>query len=373
MKRGASLKRIIIMACYIPHGEIEEYKKKLIEAVSSYADFFVIVSNGAVSEQTYSFFKEKSSKVLMRDNIGYDAGAYKDAIADLDLEGYDELLLLNDTFYGFFYPLDEFFDKVRQIQNVDFWGLTRHPAGVCGKDNIEQHIQGYFLLIKSRMLHSNAFRFFWNSLEYPKSYNEAVRNFEIRFTTFFQEKGFKGEAYSNLESIGIESRLNENPYLKYPYELIKDLRYPVLKRKSCYLGNSSVWKAITYIRENHLYDVELIFKQVLLDYKDGAISSYFNLFKLEVFLHKYEKIYIFGKGKYGSDIYEYLTARQIKVEKFIVSNKDNQDDSEVIALSELSNGSDFGIIVALKPQFANEVLGNLLDKVSIERLFFGKQ
>ena len=367
------MKRIVIMACYIPHGEIEEYKKKLIEVMNSYADFFIIVSNGVVSEQTYSFFKEKSSKVLIRDNIGYDAGAYKDAISDLNLEVYDELLLLNDTFYGFFYPLDEFFDKVRQIQNVDFWGLTRHPAGVFGKDNIEQHIQGYFLLIKSRMLHSNTFRFFWNSLEYPKSYNEAVKNFEIRFTTFFQEKGFKGEAYSNLESIGIESRLNENPYLKYPYELIKDLRYPVLKRKSCYVGNSSVWKAITYIRENHLYDVNLIFKQLLVDYRDGVISSYFNLYDLEIFLHKYRKIYIYGKGRYGLEIYEYLAVRDMIIEKFIVSNKENQMEDNVIELSELPKGSDYGIILALKPQFTNEVLEKLLDKVSKEQLFLGKQ
>lgn len=367
------MKRIIIMACYIPHGEIEEFKKKLIEVVSTYADFFIIVSNGAVSEQTYSFIKEKSSMVLMRDNIGYDAGAYKDAIAGLDLEGYDELLLLNDTFYGFFYSLDEFFDKTQQIQKVDFWGLTRHPEGVCSKDNIAQHIQGYFLLIKSRMLHSNMFRAFWNDLRYPLSYSEAIQNFEVRFTTFFQEHGFRGQAYCNLEAIEIETEFNENPYLKYPYELIKDLRYPVLKRKSCCVGNSSVWKALKYIRENNLYDVKLIFEQLLLDYRDGVISAYFNLYDLEVFLHKYGKIYIYGKGRYGLEIYEYLTIREMTVEKFIVSNKEGHRDDNTIELSELPKGSDYGIILALKPQFANEVLEKLLDKVPIGQLFLGKQ
>lgn len=367
------MKRIIIMACYSSTGEIEDCKIKLIESVSAYADYFIIVLNGFISQNAYSFVQEKASKVLKRENIGYDAGAYKDAIADLDLNEYDELLLMNDTFYGFFYFLDEFFDKTEKVREVDFWGLTKHPQGICGNNHyIREHIQAYFILIKSRMLHSEEFRFFWSSLDYPNSYNEAVENFEVRFTTFFQEKGFKGETYSNLESIGIESRFNENPYLTYPYELIEGLRCPVLKRKSCYIGNSSVWKAIAYIREKHLYDVGLIFKQMLSDYKTGSISSYFNLYEMEIFLQKYEKIYIFGKGMYGSNIYEYLAVRNINVEKFIVSNKESYDDGEVIALSELLNGSDFGIIVALKPQYTKEVIEKLLDKVSIEQLFLGK-
>lgn len=61
------------------------------------------------------------------------------------------------------------------------------------------------------------------------------------------------------------------------------------------------------------------------------------------------------------------------IEKFIVSNKENQMEDNVIELSELPKGSDYGIILALKPQFTNEVLEKLLDKVSKEQLFLGKQ
>lgn len=357
------------MACYIPTGEIEEFKKKLIEMISVYADYFIIVSNGAVSEHTYSFFNEHVSSVLIRENIGYDGGAYKDAISDLDLDGYDELLLMNDTFYGFFYPLDDFFEKTQQIQTVDFWGLTRY----CG-DLFIPHIQGYFLLVKSQMLHSTEFRVFWDSLEYPQSYEEAVQNFEIRFTVFFQKAGFHGDAYCRLETVGINDIFNQNPYIRNPYELVKDLQYPVLKRKSCHLGNASAWKTIKYIQENNLYDVKIIFNQILLDYRDGIIPSYFNLYDLEIFLNRYDRIYIYGKGIYGTELYEYLNFRNRAVEKFIVSCKGEYEDDSTIEVSELSKGGDYGIILALKPQFTYEVMGKLLQKVeTAEQLFCGKQ
>ncbi len=361
------------MACYIPSGEIEEFKKKLIEMISTYADTFIIVSNGAVSKQTYSFFHEYASRILIRENIGYDGGAYKDAVSDLDLDGYDELLLMNDTFYGFFYPLDNFFGKSQNIPNVDFWGLTQYSGGIGDyKEYISPHIQGYFLLIKSSMLHSNAFRLFWDTLKYPVSYTEAVKNFEVRFTTFFQEFGFRGNAYCRLETIGINDTFSEVSYIKNPYELIKDLHCPVLKRKSCYIENLNALKAIKYIQKNNLYDVELIFKQILLDHKNGVISSYFNLYDLEIFLDRYNRIYIYGKGVYGLALYEYLGYRSIEIEKFIVSCKGELEDDGTIEVSELPKGNDYGIILALKPQFTHEVMGNLLHRVSEEQLFCGK-
>lgn len=365
------MKRLVIMVCYSITGEIEGYKRKIIDSVNTYADSFIVVINGNISKESYSFLKSRSLKILLRENIGYDAGAYKDAISHLDLNFYDELLLMNDTFYGFFYSLEEFFCKTTIMEEVDFWGLTKHPEGIFDNDHIGEHIQAYFILIKSRMLHSNIFRSFWNNLEYPRSYCEAVKNFEIYFTVFFQKYGFKGEAYCNLNVVGIEKKFNENPYLEYPYELIMKLRYPILKRKSCYIGDSSVWKAIGYIKEKNLYDIDFIFTQMLSDYKTGAIYSYFNLYELELFLDKYKKIYIFGKGIYGLSMYEYLCVRQINVEKFIVSQNNDENNADEILLSDIPKKKDFGIIVALKPQYVKEIIEKLLDKVTREQLFLG--
>lgn len=277
---------------------------------------------------------------------------------------------MNDTFYGFFYSLDEFFDKTNSEKNIDFWGMTKHPAGTIDDvQSIPPHIQSYFILVKSKMLHNDNFLDFWNKLDYPLSHEEAIVNFEVEFTAFFQKKGFKGEAYCDIASIEIAEQYNINPYMKYPYELIKYLGCPILKRKSCQAENANVWKAIEYIKENSLYEFDLMLQQILLYHKNGIIPSYFNLYKMEKFLQKYKKIYIFGKGKYGIAISNYLTIRNMLIVKFILSKKDSLIDEDVIELSEFVNEKEIGIVVALKQEYTMQVLEKLLEKVSMEQLF----
>lgn len=366
------MKRAIIMTCFCTNGEIDAYKKRIIKSLKAYANFFVVTLNGEVSLDSMQFLKKTVSKVLVRKNIGYDAGAYKDALLNLCMEEYDELMLLNDTFFGFFYPLDELINRAKVESEVDFWGFTKHPKGKDDYNNIiEEHIQAYFLYIKSRMLHSNSFMEFWDNISYPQTYNEAIHNFEIKFTVFFEKRGFIGRSFCDLERAGIEIHYNENPYLLYPYELIRKMRCPILKRKSCSINYPSTWKTIAYIEKMQLYDVDYLFKQILYDYKIGVISAYFNLYELEKFLKKYKKIYIFGKGKYGLSFYDYLTIRHIKVEKFVVSQNDNLDDKNIITLSEMPDGEKNGIIVALKPKYKEEVIEELLRKVKVDQLFVG--
>ena len=127
-----------------------------------------------------------------------------------------------------------------------------------------------------------------------------------------------------------------------------------------------------YLAKNKLYDVRLIFQQVFEEYENGSMTSYFNLFRMEGFLKKYQTLYIYGKGKYATAIYEYLNVRKISVRKFIVSEKGDVADESVIELSELEKNDTIGIIVAMKPQFTQEVLGALLEKVSPEQLFLGE-
>lgn len=364
--------RLAIMVCYSASDELEKFKKILIESVQQYASHFVVALNSKINEADYAWLEKHCSQIILRDNIGYDAGAYKDIICKMPLQHYDELLLLNDTFFGFFYPLAEFFDKVKSEPSIDFWGMTRHPHGYfANNEPFEAHIQSYFLLICTRMLHSATFLNFWEEIEYPRAYWDAVKNFEIRFSAYFRDKGFRGAAYCDLDSIGIYDEFL-NPFIEYPYELVKELRCPVLKRKSFFYNNKGAWDALGYIRDNHLYDTNIIENQVLQDYRNSAVAAYFDLDKLEDFLQKYTKIYIYGKGRYAADISSYLRFRGISVYKYIVSNKKNQSAEDVIEITQLKPDETSGIIVALKPQYTQEVLGELLKRVSGDQLFLGK-
>lgn len=364
--------RLVIMVCYSTSETLEKFKKILIESVQPHASYFVVALNSKINASDYAWLEKHCSQIVMRNNIGYDAGAYKDIICKMPLQDYDELLLLNDTFYGFFYPLSEFFDKVKSEPTTDFWGLTRHPHGhYLNNEPFEAHIQSYFLLICSRMLHSAAFLKFWEEMEYPLAYMEAVKNFEILFTTYFRNKGFKGVAYCDLDNIGIYDEFL-NPFIEYPYELVKELKCPILKRKSFFFNDKGVWDTVEYLRDNHLYDINIIEEQVKDDYRNGAVAAYFNLDKLDDFLKKFTRIYVYGKGKYAADISRYLAFRRVPVCKYIVSNKKDQTADDVIEITQLVSDETTGIIVALKPQYTQEVLGELLKRVSADQLFLGK-
>lgn len=367
------MKRLAVMACYSPSGELEEHKKILIQTVNRYVDFMYVVFNGRITEETYSFL-ENTVKVCVRDNIGFDAGAYKDVLLNVNLNEYDELLLFNDTFYGFFYSLEEFISEAETADGVDFYGLTRHPKGKNGKGELfQEHIQSYFLFIKSRLLHSHDFSDFWRRMQYPETYTQAVMEFEVAFSEYFNQKKYVGKAYSDVAILGRKEEYNTNPTLKYPYELICDLKCPVLKRKSVAIGDTNVWKALQYIRDNHLYDFDLLWNQVMEDYRNHSNGAYFNLYELEGFLSKYSRIYIYGTGVYGKGMAEYLQFRGRIFEKYIVSTKENVTDVNVIEVSELKMDDNTGIILALKSRYTKEVLPVLLEKVQKEQLFLGNE
>lgn len=62
-------------------------------------------------------FHDYSDHIVIRENIDYDAGAYKEIISGLaqndELKNWDEIVLFNDTFYGPFFDWQIIFEKWR--------------------------------------------------------------------------------------------------------------------------------------------------------------------------------------------------------------------------------------------------------------------
>lgn len=365
-----TLKRLVIMAIYCPYGQFERYKVQLIDGIRSYADDLYVVCNGEISESAYSHLEQSADHVMVRANIGFDAGAYKDVISLVPMDEYDELLLMNDTFYGFFYSLDEFFIKVKENERIDFWGLTKHTKGEGPIGSFEEHIQSYFLLIKARMLHSKDFKQFWSELSYPETYQEAIRNFETRFTPYFKAKGFQYAAYCNLMDIGIEDRDTLSPYLYYPLELLQLLRCPVLKAKPrFYMKNFSMTKKILdYIDENLGYDVDLIYEHIE---KNMIDKNSFNTHELQKFFSTYKRIYIYGHGKVAQNLRVYLEYRKWKYEGFIVSEK-KENEEGVVEYKDMKFEKTDGIILALGRKALREVYPMIKVNVSVEQLLLPK-
>ena len=185
------MKRLGIFVFYDKEGIVDKYVEVLLETMLQELKKLVIVVNGNINESSKQRMLNYSENIFVRENKGYDGGAYKDVflnyLVDENWENWDEVVLFNDTFFGPLFSWKNVFGKM-ESEDLDFWGLTRHPGGgkmPLSTNEIPSHLQGYFLVCKKNLVLSEAFYLFWESLEYPQSYNEAVENFEIRFTTYF--------------------------------------------------------------------------------------------------------------------------------------------------------------------------------------------
>lgn len=136
---------------YDSKGYVSEYKYRLIDDIAKVVEKSIVVVNGYLDEKAYERLNKKDNvELYIRQNEDYDAGAYKEVLLNEisfeELSQYKEIVMMNDTFYGPFVEWNEIFLYMNNLE-CDFWGISR--AG--GRDNIPEHIQAYFMVIKNKM------------------------------------------------------------------------------------------------------------------------------------------------------------------------------------------------------------------------------
>jgi len=270
--------RVAIYVYYDKDGIVDSYIPYMLQALKEVCNKVVIVCNGNVNDDGKKQFEEITEDIIVRENEGFDAWAYKTGMEYIgwdNLKEYDEVVLLNDTVFGPIYPFVDMFDEMGK-RNLDFWGITKHGEianheGLTKGGVFPEHIQTFFLAISKNMLGSHEFINYWKNLRKFKSWNETVSFFESQFTKHFADSGFKWDVYVNTDK-ELPGFSDASLIQLMPYELIKDYRCPVVKRKNFsieYLnflafniGNNTK-KAFDYIRYKTQYDINLIWDHIL--------------------------------------------------------------------------------------------------------------
>lgn len=141
-----------------------------------------------------SFVIEKSledrlSGVLIRENLGFDFGAWAHAFSLCESrDRWTRLYLVNDSIVG---PLSDaafsrMIERVRS-SSADIVGLTESFSP-------RRHLQSYFLVFNKRALHSDVVRkFFRRVLNWP-SKSQVIEVYEVRITAMFEAAGLRCEA-----------------------------------------------------------------------------------------------------------------------------------------------------------------------------------
>ena len=101
------MKRLGIYFFFDKEGRGREYNFFYVRELKKIADFVLVVVNGQLDGDSKRRFAEIADEVFIRENIGFDVWAYKQAMEHIgwkNIYEYDELILSNFTCYGPIYP-----------------------------------------------------------------------------------------------------------------------------------------------------------------------------------------------------------------------------------------------------------------------------
>jgi hypothetical protein len=133
--------------------------------------------------------------VIVRRNIGYDFGAWRDAIDYLGLPRAEteEVIFANDSVFGPLIPLG---DTLRRLNynKADIWGLTESWQ-------LRYHLQSFFMAFGPVALRSEAFRKFWQSVRPVPVKSYIVHAYEVGVTQAMVKGGLRCAALWGYESL----------------------------------------------------------------------------------------------------------------------------------------------------------------------------
>ncbi|MCI8596974.1 MAG: hypothetical protein HFJ10_00790 [Lachnospiraceae bacterium] len=268
------MKRLGIYLTYDSQKIVDDYIGHMLSELKTCMDYLVVVCNETEIIRGREILEAYADEIFYRENIGLDAGGFKDALTtfvgwDRVLE-FDELVLVNDSIFGPFCPMKEIFDEMAE-RPVDFWGVAGHGEyRKEGLDFFPEHIQTFFLTVRSKMLHSSPFRIYWEDMPYYASYNQVVREHEMQFTRHFSELGYTYDFFADIRANNSENTANNYcQYRRISYELIKKYQFPFLKKQQFSddkleeQTQESCYQALNYIDQETEYDVNLIWNNLI--------------------------------------------------------------------------------------------------------------
>ncbi len=298
----------------------------MLDDICMNLDDLVIVSNGFLNEESMSGLSKYSNHdIIIRDNIGFDAGAWRDVMLDVGFEKlceFDEIILFNDSFFGPIYPFKEMFNKMDE-EDVDYWGITNHGEApnsrdLCPYGYRPRYIQTYFLAFRKNLVKSKEFQEYWANLPNYETFDDLAFKHGAVLTKYFEDLGYKWKSY--VESGDLEeSREKAMSFHTYDmYNMVVNRSLPVLKRKAFKLPRdihlrynmaSDISNTLKYIEENTDYDTSLIYKYFLRTMEPSQLVDILNLVKI---IPKNQSITYISDKKvliiahlYYDDIWEY--------------------------------------------------------------------
>ena len=235
------MNRAIIFAHYDKQNIIDNYVYFYLKALQQSSSYLVFISTSKLSEKDIINLSQYCTKIIVRENIGYDFMSYKVGLDSLDYKSYDEVVICNDSVYGPVYNLKNIFDDM-QNKKCDFWGITDNK-------DIQYHLQSYFIVFRKNILQSQIFQNFWDNLKVLDNKNDIIKKYEVGLTQTLINIGFTTSVYSNFRPTNIQ---------KIGIFFKKLTLYQILKKINNLLTQKNSIKRIGKLNFTHYFYKELL-------------------------------------------------------------------------------------------------------------------
>jgi lipopolysaccharide biosynthesis protein len=255
------LRRVIFYLFYDPQGIVDDYVPYKLSALRPFVDHIFVVSNSKLTIEGRQALEAVADTVWARENVGFDVWGYKEAMATFGMDrlaDYDELILMNYTFFGPIYPFAETFEAMDARDDLDFWGLTAHKAidpnpfpdthGI-----LPLHIQSHWIAVRKTMFTSIEFAWYWDKMPMVTSYTESILQHESKFTRHFSDRGFRYEIAFDPDRYP-----TNHPTFESVLATLDD-RCPILKRRIFF-------HEPTYLERNAILGKRVMEKIATTDY-----------------------------------------------------------------------------------------------------------
>jgi len=271
------IKRLGLFVFFDREGIVDDYVLYMLKELMPNIEHLTIISNSSLDKKNKGKLEAYTNDIIFRPNKGLDAGALADYFkTHQNYQEYDEIVYLNDTFYGPFYSFQTIFEEMSK-RPVDFWGLSMgHPQedGFHIYENgMPEHIQTFFMVFRKKVLESSCFQEYWQNYNPDNhlTFKSVVTEHEITFTSYLASHGFTYDSYIH-DSCSENYHHNYNNFAYNVKDQIIVHKSPFIKRKSIVMergqtmyltDKNDIAEALEYIRENTDYDTSLIWQNIL--------------------------------------------------------------------------------------------------------------
>lgn len=228
------MKRLCVFAHWDKDNIIDDYVIYYLKALKEVCETIIFVSDCNLDSNETNKLDNIANFVLAQKHGEYDFGSYKRGFLFAIEKGlqFEELLLVNDSCYGPFYPLKPIFEKMGN-KKCDFWGMTQNSYGIKRTSKgvvfcYKPHIQTYFVLLRQPTF--TTFKDFIKKIKPENTKEDIVINYEMELSSLLHNTGFKSSVYFN------KFKHVENCTLTKWDILIKKYNYPFLKTSIAKFG-----------------------------------------------------------------------------------------------------------------------------------------